>query len=191
MTLRLPLILLLLLSGCTTPPATLTLGAPTPHTVRVMPASDRPAELVGAGVLPRQDLTPGAYFADVTIDDVRKDGFSATVRDVTEAEKRKVFELYGLDYERERSKREADHVIELAVGGANDIRNIWPQQLHLNYHGRDMGAIEKDKLEKKVLAAVRAGKMSLHEAQAGLAGDWTVLYRKMVAAEFPVFVEVK
>jgi hypothetical protein len=160
------------------------------HHTQVLPKPDRPADLVKAHVLPDPDQTPGAVYSDVTLEEIRKPGYSATVRDVPESVKHEVFERYGLDWRKiDTHAYEIDHLVELSCTGSNDVHNLWPEPEHLNVGGRDMGAIEKDKVEKKVLAAVRSGELPLKEAQLQLAKDWTVLYRKMVAPEFPKYEE--
>jgi len=156
------------------------------HVTKVLPTPDRPAALVKAHVLPDPKLTPGAVYSDVTLADIKRPNFSASDRDVPESVHKEVFRRYGIDYA-EHSKYEVDHAVELACGGSNAVENLWPQPLHLNVGGRDMGAIEKDKVEKKVLAGVRDGSLPLKETQIQLAKDWTVLYRKLVSPEFPPF----
>ncbi len=73
-------------------------------------------------ILPDSACTPGAVlttrqplFAKV--------GYTKTVRDVSEATKKKVFAEYGIPY-REHSNYEVDHLISLEIGGGNDISNL-------------------------------------------------------------------
>jgi hypothetical protein len=165
-------------------------GAAHTHATKLLPASDRPANLVKQHVLPDPILTPGAIYSDVTLNDIKQHGFSATVRDVPESVKHQVLRAYGVDPATVKPHEfEIDHVVELACGGSNDPHNLWPQYFHLNVGGRDMGAIEKDKVEKKALAGVRDGSLDLAATQKQLAADWTVLYRKLVAPEFPPYTE--
>lgn len=66
---------------------------------------------------------------------------------------------------------EVDHLISLELGGADDVKNLWPQP----YEPRP-GAHEKDKLENALHAEVCAGKVALQEAQRAIATDWYAAY---------------
>jgi hypothetical protein len=63
---------------------------------------------------------------------------------------------------------ELDHLIPLEIGGANDLSNLWPEA----------GKIPnpKDKIENELRRDVCAGTISLAEAQADIAQDWTQIH---------------
>lgn len=58
-----------------------------------------------------------------------------------------------------------DWLIPLSLGGANDLRNLWPAPTPET-------AARKKEVDKDVLAAVCAGTVSLTAAQSAMAGSW-------------------
>ena len=72
------------------------------------------------------------------------------------------------------STLEIDHIVSLEIGGSNDIANLYPENAdaHPGYH-------VKDKLENKLHALVCGGSMTLRAAQAGIAGNWQSLYKRV------------
>jgi hypothetical protein len=68
---------------------------------------------------------------------------------------------------------ELDHLVSLELGGADTLDNIWPQcgppgvKLAKRYFKI------KDGVENYLAAKVRAGRISLKDAQHGIAADWT------------------
>jgi hypothetical protein len=71
---------------------------------------------------------------------------------------------------------EIDHRVSREIGGADDVRNLWPQP----YLTPDQpGAYEKDKLENWLHRQVCiTHKMTLGEAQQTLRGDWYAAFQK-------------
>jgi hypothetical protein len=73
---------------------------------------------------------------------------------------------------------EIDHLIPLGIGGADDDRNLWPQER------RSIEPIwnaeRKDRLEWKLRDLICAGQLDVVEAQRAIAADWTEAYRKYV-----------
>ena len=88
----------------------------------------------GDQVLPDRQCTPGAIDPTVTQADLaqticRKGGYTSTVRppeSVTEPVKRELLRSYDLTGS--LSQYELDHLIPLELGGASDVRNLWPEQ---------------------------------------------------------------
>jgi len=78
-------------------------------------------------------------------------------RFVTLAMKREVFRRYGVDYAK-HALYEVDHLIPRELGGADDVRNLWPQIL-------DPDARVKDREENRLHRAVCAGTIDLTTAQ--------------------------
>jgi hypothetical protein len=133
----------------------------TPTTIAV---SALPAAPAGVPVQNHM-LTPGAVFAGVTPAQVCVSGYSASVRNVSSAEKTAVFaEYHTVDIP---SAYEVDHLISLELGGSNDITNLWPEP----YAGVS-GARAKDKVENSLHADVCAGRLTLQAAQTEIAADW-------------------
>lgn len=65
---------------------------------------------------------------------------------------------------------EIDHWIPLALGGSNNLRNLWPQPV--TYPGYK----EKDWLQLYLRDQVCNGKMNLTEAREQITGDWYTIY---------------
>jgi hypothetical protein len=135
--------------------------------------TDPPASVIAAVAqpappgVPYQDpkLTPGAVFVSVTAAQVCVPGYSSSVRDVSEAEKRAVYAEYheadvpGAD--------EVDHLISLELGGSNVIQNLWPEPYAGTY-----GAHAKDKVEDYLHDQVCSGRMTLAAAQVAISTRW-------------------
>jgi hypothetical protein len=68
---------------------------------------------------------------------------------------------------------ELDHLVPLELGGADGLGNIWPKC------GPDGATLDeryfkaKDRVENYLAGEVKAGRMSLDDAQRGIAADWT------------------
>lgn len=120
-------------------------------------------------VLPDLKLTPGVVNTAVT--DVCAIKWGRDERHVSLAMKRHVFAEYGIPYAR-HSHYEVDHLISRELGGADDIRNLWPE----SYAG-PFGAHEKDRLENRLHKLVCARQLVLAQAQREIAADWTAAFR--------------
>lgn len=130
-----------------------------------------------SGVLPRQDLTPGATNPRVTQSNIRnticRPGYTETVRppfEYTNAMKHQFMRAYGIrgsihDYE-------LDHLIPLELGGCpNCESNLWPQP-----RNEFPGASEKDEVEDYLHHQVCSGALPLAEAQREIASNWYAVY---------------
>ena len=68
---------------------------------------------------------------------------------------------------------ELDHLVPLELGGADGLGNIWPEC------GPDGVPLDeryfkaKERVENYLAGEVKAGRMSLEDAQRGIASDWT------------------
>lgn len=129
--------------------------------------------------LPDPTKTPGAIFKGVGIDELKKVGYTAKVRDVPLSLKKEVMARYGLP-ESDLSRVEIDHLISLELGGSNDVKNLWPQFYEAP---GTYGARYKDILENKLHRLVVEGDVSLREAQREISTDWISAYRKYVVGE--------
>src|SRR5262249_36095152 len=74
--------------------------------------------------IPRADLTPGAVL-NVAVTDVCRNRLSGN-REVIPAVQRRVFAEYRMP-EADARRYEVDYLITPALGGSDDIRNLWPQ----------------------------------------------------------------
>jgi len=70
-------------------------------------------------------------------------------------------------------KCELDHLISLELGGADTLDNIWPQCGPAGVKLAKRYFKIKDSVENYLAAKVKAGGISLEDAQKGIAGDWT------------------
>lgn len=114
--------------------------------------------------LPDPALTPGALCAqqDPDFDGFRYPAHVAhCARNITSAMKDAVAKMYGIpksDY----SKYEFDHFIPLAIGGKNDVKNLWPQPLD--------EAHDKDRVEDEAYYGMKSGKLTQEQAVALIRG---------------------
>jgi hypothetical protein len=132
----------------------------------VLGARTKVADCVVNGVLPDSECTPGAVFPDVTRDQVCTSGYSATVRDVPDSEKKQVYAEYGIA-SHFTGQYEVDHLISLELGGSNDISNLWPEAAEPR-----PGFHEKDQVENFLHREVCQGLISLLNAQDIIAHNW-------------------
>lgn len=131
--------------------------------------------------LVQSQLTPGALARDAKGRVLSKDYICAKKwgtdrRHVTPYMKVVVATSYGVERKQvvARGKGpccEFDHLIPRELGGADDVKNLWPQPW--------ADAQKKDKLENYLHRQVCAGKMDLADAQAAIAKDWIAAYGKM------------
>jgi hypothetical protein len=99
-------------------------------------------------------------------------GYSESVRDVPESEKRAVYAEYGIAHHAPYSY-EVDHIVSLELGGSNDIANLYPESYTIA-----KGARVKDRLENFLHRAVCDGQVQLRTAQRQIAGNWVAAYRR-------------
>ena len=94
--------------------------------------------------------------------------------------RRKVFEEYGIVAAEPRAY-EVDYLITPALGGADDIHNLWPQ----SYSDTVWNAQVKDDLEDHLRDLVCEGKLDLATAQREIAGNWIGAYKKYFHTDRP------
>jgi len=127
--------------------------------------------------LPNMILTPGKVSAGWTLDDTKQAGGTQSHRNVPESLKKAVWERYGYDktigpYHDHSGEFEIDHRLMNALGGSSTIENLWPEPYNVQW-----GAHIKDRLEDRILAKVKSGKMTLKQGQdVFLEPDWTKVY---------------
>lgn len=127
-------------------------------------------------LLPDLAKTPGAVRPDATKESVCHGGSTKQFRKTTAAMKNEVYAEYGA--KKKFGRYEVDHLISLELGGADDVKNLWPQP----YKPRP-GAHEKDAVENYLHAQVCAGRMDLDEAQRAIAVNWFDVYMRMSASK--------
>jgi anti-sigma factor RsiW len=128
---------------------------------------------------PNVQLTPGAT-VPITEREVCGE-VAMTPPAVPASLKRKVFEEYGVTPP-QPDAYEVDYLITPELGGATDIRNLWPEP----YHDTVWNAHVKDQLENRLHRMVCHGEVDLPTAQRDISTDWIAAYRKYFHTNQPV-----
>lgn len=105
---------------------------------------------------PDRTLTPGVVRPVMLLYTVCSTRWGLDVRHVTEADRRQVFANYRLRWD-QRDRYVVDHLIPRELGGADDVRNLWPQP--------KAEAKVKDREENRLHRAVCAGTVDLATAR--------------------------
>jgi len=133
--------------------------------------------------LPDPACTPGAVNPQVTQDNLAsticRSGFTSQIRppsSVTGHEKVANALAYG--YTGSTRTGEYDHLISLELGGdPNDPRNLWVEPNDRS--GATGTTNSKDGVENAAHTAICHGRLTLREAQAGIASDWVALGHRL------------
>jgi len=150
------LIMVMMISGCTTP------LTGTNNTIIVNANRTGSPEMY-----PNPQLTPGDILeTNITI--ICTVGYTATVRDVPLSVRKYVFQEYGKEYPQLFGTYEVDHFIPLELGGSNDITNLWFEPAP--------GYKLKDKVENWLHDQVCKHGMNISEAQNIIVDDWYAVY---------------
>jgi hypothetical protein len=128
--------------------------------------------------VPNSTLTPGATVRVTRRDLCRSD--NGKNKAVPVALQRRVFAEYGIASPEPRAY-EVDYLITPALGGADDVRNLWPQ----SSSSTEWNARVKDDLEDRLRQMVCDGSLDLEVAQQEIAGDWIEAYKKYFHTEAP------
>ncbi len=130
--------------------------------------------------LPDNRITPGATRL-VASDQVCVLSASEDDRKPSQALAMQVFDLYGIRNPQPRAF-EVDFLIAPTLGGADDVRNLWPQP----YTDSIWNSRVKDALEDLLRARVCNGEMDLASAQAEIAKNWVSAYQKYFRTAVPI-----
>ena len=139
----------------------------------------RPAARPVAVAVPDPILTPGATVLLARADVCRAS--NTKNKPVPAALQRKVFDEYGI-HRAEPSAYEVDYLITPALGGADDIHNLWPQ----SYTATVWNAQVKDALEDHLRDLVCDGELDLATAQRAIASNWIEAYKKYFHTNQPL-----
>jgi hypothetical protein len=131
-----------------------------------------------AGPVPLKHLTPGVIRSVVKSEVCAGSDHQSFV--VPVALQRKVFEEYGIRNARPDAY-EVDYLITPELGGAEDIRNLWPEP----YSATVWNARVKDALEDRLRQMVCDGQLDLATAQHDIATDWIAAYKKYFNSSQP------
>jgi hypothetical protein len=126
------------------------------------------------GSLPDPACTPGAVYPGATTGVMCRSGYSATVRNVPESVKEKVYATYGITSHRQ-GQYEMDHLVPLEGGGSNSIANLFPEAA-----SPVPGFHEKDRVENAMRARA-CNNGGLRSLQRQMARNWVTLYDRLVA----------
>ena len=134
--------------------------------------------LVREGAIPRSDLAPGAVRF---IDRANACLLSDNVPGIPDVLKRQVLKEYGIS-EARADAYEIDFLITPALGGSDNVRNLWPEP----YFHTSWNAHVKDALEDHFHTMVCNGKMDLPMAQREIAQNWVAAYQKYFHTKAPL-----
>ena len=144
-----------------------------------LPNSGGTIAQVQAAPLPQPNLTPGAAQnipSNICVVTPREDTSVIPI-----AERREVFREYGMDYRR-AGQYELDHLITPALGGTDDIHNLWPEP----YGSTEWNAHVKDQLEDLLHQMVCSGQIDLSTAQHDIATNWIDAYKRYFHTDKPL-----
>ena len=128
---------------------------------------------------PNPALTPGAAVLENPINLCRES--MPKNKDVPSSIRHRVFEEYGVANAPAKAY-EVDYLITPALGGSDDIHNLWPH----SYANTEWNAKVKDALEDRLRELVCQGKVNLFTAQREIATNWIEAYKKYFHTEHPV-----
>ena len=131
-----------------------------------------------AVALPLRSLTPGAARA-VQIADLCSTQDLDNDPPVDPSLEQAVFKEYGLSASAEKDY-ELDYLITPALGGVDNIQNLWPQPYSATWNAR-----VKDQLEDHLHELVCQGKVQLATAQNDIASDWIAAYKRYFNTDRP------
>jgi hypothetical protein len=132
-----------------------------------------------ASALPNRSLTPG-YTRPVMLSELcsRRQSNAPPNEDISIEQR--VFHEYGLPFS--TTSYELDYLITPDLGGADDVRNLWPEP----YGSTDWNAHVKDELEGRLHTMVCDGQIDLATAQRDIATDWIAAYKRYFHTETPL-----
>jgi hypothetical protein len=141
--------------------------------------SARYAPRLVAVTVPNPSFTPGA----TVLLGQREVCTETSVKNkaVPAALQKRVFDEYGIRAA-EPGAYEVDYLITPALGGADDIHNLWPQSSRATLWNAGV----KDALEDHLRNLVCDGQLDLATAQREIAGNWIEAYKKYFQTDRPL-----
>lgn len=133
-----------------------------------------------AGELPNPSLTPGMT-RKIAISDICSMDHDEVVRPVPAALGQKILDEYGIPHA-PIENYEIDYLITPGLGGADDIRNLWPEPKY----NAEWNSFAKDQLEDRLHQLVCSRKLRLSTAQTEVAKDWISAYKKYFDTNAPL-----
>ena len=132
------------------------------------------SDCLARGPLPDPECTPGSIFSVAQLEEICVPGYTKTVRNVSLKMRKAVFAEYGIGYPQPQGSFEVDHLIPLALGGDNDIANLFPEAAEPR-----PGFKEKDIVEIYLYEEACAMRVSLPVAQARIAANWLEIFKNL------------
>jgi hypothetical protein len=129
--------------------------------------------------IPDSSLTPGA--ALLASRGAVCEQANTNNKAVPVALQRQVFDEYGITGA-DPLAYEVDYLVTPALGGADDIHNLWPH----SHSATIWNAEVKDALEVRLRQMVCDGSLDLAEAQREIAADWIGAYKKYFHTDKPL-----
>ena len=148
------------------------------HIQRHASTTFRILSALAAVSLPMTIPSKGAT-ADVTVDQLCSGATDA--RPITVAMRAQVLSAYGVQ-DVPSDQYELDYLITPELGGATDVRNLWPQ----GYGSPIWNARVKDELEELLPRLVCSHQLDLTTAQRDMAADWIAAYKKYFKTDVPL-----
>ncbi len=130
--------------------------------------------------IPKPQLTPGAIRL-VSTNEVCKAQSDDDDGAIPVPVQQKVFQEYGIPNARP-ADYEVDYLITPELGGATDIRNLWPEP----HSATTWNSYVKDDLENRLHQLVCDGQVTLPVAQHDIATNWISAYKKYFHTDRPV-----
>lgn len=138
-----------------------------------------PHHIGPAYLYPDPALTPGLVATqDITLLTATNPTYSQTHRLTTQSQKDASCNEYSTNC---KVVHEADHFCPLALGCADDIKNLWAQPETNLWNGANYGFHEKDKLETYLVLQMKAGNIAPKDAQDCILKDWVKCYQIYIA----------
>jgi len=134
----------------------------------------------GMSAVPNANLTPGAT-TPIRVQDVCAANVAPNDPAVPDPLKREVLREYGLNGASDIAY-EIDYLVTPQLGGAANIRNLWPQpSLNTVWNAR-----VKDALEDRLRELVCSGQVDLGTAQHEISQNWVAAYKKYFRTNEPL-----
>lgn len=130
--------------------------------------------------LPDPGITPGVT-REVALADLCSSNGDEVVRSVSDSLREEVLHEYGIQ-NIPVNEFEVDYLITPGLGGAEDLRNLWPQPRF----NTTWNSFVKDQLEDHLHHMVCERQISLSEAQRDIATNWIAAYKKYFRTEAPL-----
>ena len=131
--------------------------------------------------IPKPELTPGAVRLVTARTRFAKCSLMTTMGSIPVPVQQKVFQEYGIPNARP-ADYEVDYLITPELGGATDIRNLWPEP----HSSTAWNSYVKDDLENRLHQLVCDGQVALPVAQHDIATNWISAYKKYFHTDRPV-----